>query len=119
MCPLHNKSATVSWAYANIDADLYHQLFCDVCTQQRTFVELGAGNGGRVGSNTLNLEMLLKFRGLLIEGHPDNARTLIRARGGGRSRGNVIIPEAVCKRAGAVTYAGDGNLGTAGIIVDI
>ena len=94
---------------------LYHAFFCDTCDQaERTFVEVGAA-GGVVGSNTLLFQAQLGFHGLLIEGHPAHAKDAIRARNGtGRVQ---VIPEAVCRRAGATAYAGsaDTAYGTSGL----
>jgi len=97
-------------AIDNIDKWIVSNFFCDVCKpRERTFVELGAGDG--IGaSNTKMLEDQLGFKGVLIEGHPEHAKKAIAHRTGR----NVIFAEAVCREAGTVTYAGPA-MGTAGV----
>ena len=111
------------------------EFFCDVCPPahlvrpvrssgsleagQRSYVEIGALDGLKY-SNTFMLEHALGFGGVLIEGHPINAKKLARYRGvgglfqwGQRGR-NHIVREAVCSGRGTLTYTGLPGLGTAG-----
>ena len=111
------------------------EFFCDVCPPahlvhpvppsgsleagQRSYVEIGALDGLKY-SNTFLLEHALGFGGVLIEGHPINAKKLARYRGAGglfqwgqRGR-NHIVREAVCSGRGTLTYTGLPGLGTAG-----
>lgn len=115
-CPhTHNRTSAQpvlrSHALDNIDKWFVSNFFCDVCRpRERTFVELGAGDG--IGaSNTKMLEDQLGFKGVLIEGHPVHAKKAIAHRSGR----NVIFPEAVCREAGSVIYAGPA-MGTTGVL---
>ena len=113
-CPLKGNVSTRS--HGRMDAWLYNTLFCDICPTPRTFVELGAHDGMHM-TNTKMFEDQLNFAGLLIEAQPDSVRELLRTRrAGGR---NVIIPEAVCATPGAVTFTGNKNVGTAGILSEM
>lgn len=90
-----------------------NHFFCDICESRRNYVEIGALDGIKY-SSTLGLERQANFGGLLIEGHPVNARALQRNRG--KSGKNVIAPTAVCAQArGTVRFIGPPNLGTAGL----
>ena len=73
------------------DLTLIRNVFCDVCTHQRTYLEIGALDGMKY-SNTLVLERDANWGGLLIEGLPANAKNLILNRG--KSGRNVIFNEA-------------------------
>ena len=95
------------------DLMLYRRIFCDKCNKvPRTYVELGALNG-KTYSNTLLLESVFGWGGLLIEGQPTNAEQLNRTRG--QSGRNFIMPEAVCKEPGLVKFLGHAGAGTAGV----
>jgi hypothetical protein len=74
------------------ERSLIHSVFCDVCTDRRTYLEIGALDGLKY-SNTYVLEHEYNWRGLLIEGLPQNAQGLIANRG--RSGRNVIFNEVL------------------------
>ena len=87
--------------------------FCDVCESRRNYVEIGALDGIKY-STSIGLERQAHFGGLLIEGHPVNARALQRNRGS--SGKNIIASTAVCaQEKGTVQFIGPPNMGTAGI----
>jgi FkbM family methyltransferase len=70
-----------------------------------TFLELGANNG--FASNTRHLEYCLGWRGLLIEGHPQNFRALNASRSTALSLASAVCPEhgwtLFSRRAGPTT----------------
>ncbi len=121
-CPLEllQEPRDIPWMQGRDRTDqwLYQTLFCDKCPLavgnkgRRTYVELGA-NDGLAGSNTHVLERHLNWGGVLIEGHPHNAKHLLRNRkDSGR---NIVFPEAVCNHTGVATFAGPAGYGTAGL----
>ena len=85
-----------SWSQFQEDIHIAGNYFCDVCPEQRVYLEIGALDGVRF-SNTLMLEKQFNFGGLLIEGHPVSARCLVQARGS--SGRNVIVNEARAPQA--------------------
>ena len=126
-CALNaSDEPSASYANDNLDLWLYTTFFCDsfvnmntdpsIGCKPRQYVELGASDG-TTASNTKFLESTLGFGGLLIEGHPGKISKLAKSRlPSGR---NFIIPEAVCSKAGAVTYAGYASSGAAGVLSDM
>lgn len=100
-------------ALAWTDGWLYSKLFCDVCEERRTYLELGALDGLKA-SNTKLLESQLNWSGVLIEGEPGNAQRLRQHRG--RSGRNAIFAEAVCNATGTVRYGGKPGHGAAGLL---
>eukprot|EP00966_Prymnesium_polylepis_P146202 3377079-Prymnesium_polylepis.3 len=88
--------------------------FCRECEVRRNYVEIGALDGLKYSTTHL-LEHEAHFGGLLIEGHPINARALQHNRG--RSGNNVIAAAAVCAQTtgGTVQFIGPPNMGTAGV----
>ena len=68
-----------------------------------SFVELGALNGVRY-SNTVVLERCFGWRGVLIEGNPDNFDQLQRS-----SRAAVKVHSAVCRGEGTVAFTAGGS----------
>eukprot|EP00966_Prymnesium_polylepis_P116539 2693421-Prymnesium_polylepis.1 len=94
------------------DVALISNLFCDVCREQRIYLEIGALDGAMY-SNTLALENGYNWGGLLIEGLPANARSLIANRG--KSGRNVIFNEGICSGTGTVNFTNNPHVGTAGV----
>lgn len=96
------------------DITLHRRIFCDMCEKvPRTYIELGALDGTTL-SNTLLLERVFGWRGLLIEGQPTKAQKLNESRG--QSGRNFIVPEAVCKEPGFVKFiTGDTGSGLGGV----
>lgn len=69
----------------------------DQLPRNRTFLEIGANNG--VHSNTRALEHCLGWRGLLIEGHPANFRTLRQTR-----PNSLTLGSAACESHGFAQF---------------
>ena len=134
LCPYINPARDTR-SQMGEDLLVRKEFFCDKCPPaqrvrpvpssgsleagQRSYVEIGALDGLKY-SNTLMLEHALGFGGVLIEGHPINAKKLARYRGVGglfqwdRRGRNHIVREAVCSGRGTLTYTGLPGLGTAG-----
>ena len=64
-----------------------------------TFVEIG-GNDGLSTTNTYHLERCLGWQGVLIEGHPDSFKKMVRARPGALNLGT-----AVCREHGFANFS--------------
>ena len=106
------RPGAISHSQVGEDMSLVQHVFCDVCTQQRTYLEIGALDGLKY-SNTLMLERGYNWGGLLIEGLPQNAQALIAHRR--KSGRNVIFNEAICSSTGTVNFTDHPNSGTAGV----
>ena len=95
------------------DMKLFRSVFCDIkCETQQSYVEIGALDGVKY-SNTLMYERSFGWGGLLIEGNPASARGLVQNRG--KSGRNLIINEAVCDKAGSVTFYGTPGSAVGGV----
>ena len=92
-----NRARTPGCSHSNGEEQLVMDLFSHM--RNGTFVEIG-GNDGLSKTNTYHLERCLGWRGLLIEGHPDNFNKMARAR-----PGSLNLGTAVCREHGFANFS--------------